>query len=158
MELMTFVNPTLKKTVISQEAAEFLGIRSAAGPGGVSFGPIQIYLMAAVNGRAQSFRVTPEHSLGGPLIFGRDLLSTYRMTQGTGQWAVMSVSRVLLDEAPNQGDDQGCEQLLIPLGAIKREAGGSEDRDDAREAVSQVCNGEAGGEGPEDPVSGGGRV
>jgi hypothetical protein len=32
----------------------------------------------------------------------------------------MSVARVLLDEAPNQEDSQGCEHLLIPLGTIMR--------------------------------------
>ena len=87
MELMGFVHPTLKKTVISQEAAEFLGIRSTVGPGGVSFGPIQIYLRATLNGRAQSFRVTPEHPWGGPHLWERPAVDSQ---VDTGDRAVFS--------------------------------------------------------------------
>ena len=118
MEVIGFVNPTLKKIMVGQEAAEFLGIKSTVGPRGLSFEPIQVYLRAALNGRAQSFRVTPEHALGGPLIFGRDLLLTHRMTQGTGPWSVMTVVRVLLDEAPDEEDSQGFPSWITDFSIV----------------------------------------
>jgi hypothetical protein len=84
VETVAFINPTFERTMVGKEAADFLKIGSTWGPEGLIFEPTQMYLRAALTGRAQLFCVTPLHALSGPLIFGRDLLQTHRLTQGAG--------------------------------------------------------------------------
>jgi hypothetical protein len=120
VEAVAFINPTFERTMVGREAADFLKIGSPMGPEGLIFEPTQMYLRATMTGRAQLFRVTPLHALGGPLIFGRDLLQAYRLTQGAGLWAIMTVVKILLDEVPDEIDSQGCDDLMVPLADIKR--------------------------------------
>jgi hypothetical protein len=119
-ETIAFIDPTLEITIVGREAADFLRIGRRMSPEGIIFEQTQLYLRSTLSGCAQPFRVTPLHALGGPLIFGRDLLEAHRLTQGTGPWAIMTQVKIILDPVPDDIDSQECDDLMVPLADIKR--------------------------------------